>query len=59
MLNAQGRIQGDLTVWRDGDELELEISADQSDRLLAHLDHFIIMDDVELSPVEGETAHRA
>ena len=37
-------------VWRDGDALELEIAADQYDRLLAHLDHFIIMDDVELVP---------
>ncbi len=30
VLNAQGRIQGDLTVWREGDDtLELEIAADQ------------------------------
>ena len=56
VLNAQGRIQGDLTVWRDNEDLELEIEASQSDRLLAHLEHFIIMDDVELSPVEGGTA---
>ncbi|WP_109488183.1 YgfZ/GcvT domain-containing protein [Occallatibacter savannae] len=48
VLNAQGRIQGDLTVWRDGDSLELEIAADQYDKLMAHFDHFIIMDDVEL-----------
>ena len=71
VLNVQGRIQGDLVVWRNppqrqeplagdpgrnGDELELEITAEQLDRLLAHLNHFIIMDDVELIPVEGETA---
>jgi folate-binding protein YgfZ len=56
VLNAQGRIQGDLTVWRNGDDLELEIGADQSSKLLAHFDHFIIMDDVELAPVEGVTA---
>src|ERR1700757_5302286 len=48
VLNAQGRIQGDLTVWRDGDALELVIAADQYEKLLAHLDRFIIMDDVEL-----------
>jgi folate-binding protein YgfZ len=60
VLNAQGRIQGDLMVWRksgtQGSEsgteeapaLELEIAADQFERLMAHLDHFIIMDDVEL-----------
>jgi folate-binding protein YgfZ len=56
VLNAQGRIQGDLTVWREGDQLELEIAAAQYDRLLAHLEHFIVMDDVELVPLDGETA---
>ena len=56
VLTSQGRIQGDLTVWRDGDNLELEIDADQVDRLLAHLDHFIVMDDVELVRLEDETA---
>src|ERR1035437_6701267 len=48
VLNAQGRIQGDLAVWREDDDLELEIAADQREKLLAHLDHFIIMDDVAL-----------
>jgi len=48
VLNAQGRIQGDLTVWRERDLIEIELAADQQEKLLAHLDHFIIMDDVEL-----------
>lgn len=56
VLNAQGRIQGDLTVWRNGEVLELEIAADQMERLMSHLEHFIIMDDVELAPRENETA---
>ncbi|MGA2048639.1 MAG: folate-binding protein [Terracidiphilus sp.] len=61
VLNTQGRIQGEMTVWREGDNvegdnLELEIAADQYERLLAHLDHFIIMDDVELVPLSGEAA---
>jgi folate-binding protein YgfZ len=56
VLTAQGRIQGDLWVWRDGDALELEIAADQYDKLLAHLDRFIIMDDVELAPIEDLSA---
>jgi folate-binding protein YgfZ len=56
VLNAQGRIQGDLTAWREGDQLELEIAADQVERLLAHLERFIIMDDVELVPLNGEAA---
>ncbi|HVC47448.1 MAG TPA: hypothetical protein VND90_09400 [Terracidiphilus sp.] len=54
VLNAQGRIQGDLTVWREGEELELEIAANQYDRLMAHFEHFIIMDDVELHPMGAE-----
>jgi folate-binding protein YgfZ len=88
VLNAQGRIQGDLTVWREGEEpsplrrqpfatvprdedrllgtpfagesgLELEIAADQYDKLMAHLNHFIVMDDVELIPVGEEPAGEA
>ena len=56
VLNAQGRIQGDLTVWREDDELVLELAADQYEKLLAHLELFIIMDDVELVPLGQETA---
>jgi len=51
VLNAQGRIQGDLYVWRGGDDLEVEIAADQTEALLGHFDRFIIMDDVELVPL--------
>jgi folate-binding protein YgfZ len=88
VLNAQGRIQGDLTVWREGEEqspqrrnpdpeaqkngdllsgtpfagesgLELEIAADQFDKLMAHLNHFIIMDEVELIPLGEEQVGEA
>lgn len=55
VLNAQGRIQGDLTTWREDDALELEIAADQYAPLMAHLERFIIMDDVELVPLGQET----
>jgi len=92
VLNAQGRIQGDLTVWRQGEEhspvrrnavladnakaqleraegsdvrflgtpfagesgLMLEIANDQIEKLLAHFNRFIIMDDVELVPLVVE-----
>lgn len=83
ILTAQGRIQGDLTVWRASEELspvrrkpetirpvsadssggtpfagesglELEIAADQYDKLLTHLNRYIIMDDVELVPLGEE-----
>ncbi len=56
VLNAQGRIQGDACVWRNGGELEFEVTAEQSEALLAHLDRFIIMDDVELTPLAGQSA---
>jgi len=56
LLNSQGRVQGDLMVWRENDELELNIAADQYEKLMEHLDRFIIMDDVELAPLSGETA---
>ena len=56
VLNAQGRIQGDLTAWREGDEIELVIEACQLDRLMAHLERFIIMDDVELVALGDEQA---
>jgi folate-binding protein YgfZ len=70
VLNAQGRIQGDLYVWREGGGpllqrqapagedhgLELQIAADQFERLMAHLQRFIIMDDVELAELSGESA---
>jgi folate-binding protein YgfZ len=91
VLNAQGHIQGDLTVWRAGEEqspqrrspvsppkvgnggqekllgtpfagesgLELEIAADQIDKLLAHLNKFIVMDDVELVPLGEEQVGEA
>jgi len=50
VLNAQGRIQGDLTAWMLDDSVLLETSRNQLPALLAHLDRFIIMDDVELAP---------
>jgi folate-binding protein YgfZ len=61
VLNAQGRIQGELYVWREGvgqdsDNLDLEIAADQVEKLLTHFDRFIIMDDVELLPLGEESA---
>ena len=64
ILNAQGRIQGDALVWHKSgsegsatdSEFELELEAAQSEALLAHLDQFIIMDDVELLPLSDLTA---
>ncbi len=55
LLNAQGRIQGDCTVWAEADRLLLQTSAAQVASLVALLDRFIIMDDVELRDMSGET----
>jgi folate-binding protein YgfZ len=55
LLNAQGRILGDLTVYREPDDPPAFLLATQSSQLEAiqqHLDHFIIMDDVELTPMD-------
>jgi aminomethyltransferase len=51
VLNAQGRIQGDVTAFPLEDSIFLETSRSQLPALLAHLDRFIIMDDVELADI--------
>lgn len=54
-LNAQGRIQGDAFVYREPDRLVLETSHDQTETIIAHLDRFIIMDDVALENLQAST----
>jgi folate-binding protein YgfZ len=53
LLNAQGRILGDCTIYRDPaatqPEFILETDKAQVDTIQQHLDKFIIMDDVELA----------
>jgi folate-binding protein YgfZ len=60
LLNAQGRIQGDATVYRETTaepaEFLLATSARQVETIQKHLDHFIIMDDVELTPANTDEA---
>jgi folate-binding protein YgfZ len=56
VLNAQGRILGDLTAFALEDSMLLETDRDQVPALLAHFDRFIIMDDVELADISD---HRA
>ena len=56
LLNAQGRIQGDAFIFREAEQVVLELQADQAARLLAHLDQFIIMDDVILEPLGEQIA---
>jgi len=50
-LNAQGRIQADGYIFAYPDELLIETSDQQVAGLISYLDHYIIMDDVELIDV--------
>lgn len=54
LLSAQGRIQGDLTVWAEADRLLLQTTPAQVENILTLLDRFIIMDDVELADISSE-----
>ncbi len=56
VLNAQGRIQGDLDMYRRPDFIWLETDASQVTALTAFLDHYIIMDDVTLESLPQWTA---
>jgi aminomethyltransferase len=49
LLNAQGRIQGDMYVYNRGEYLLIDSERSQLEHLTKTLDHFIIMDDVELT----------
>ncbi|MCL2659398.1 MAG: folate-binding protein [Acidobacteriaceae bacterium] len=50
-LNAQGQIQGDGFVFAQQDAFLIETQSSRVDALMAHLDRYIIMDDVELRNV--------
>ena len=56
VLNAQGRIQGDIDIYRRHDSIWLETDASQVTALTAFLDHYIIMDDVTLESQPQWTA---
>ncbi|WP_260734623.1 CAF17-like 4Fe-4S cluster assembly/insertion protein YgfZ [Tunturiibacter lichenicola] len=56
LLSVQGRIQGDATIFAGTDDLLMETEASQVAGLVALLDRFIIMDDVELADI---TANRS
>jgi folate-binding protein YgfZ len=59
VLNAQGRIQGDLDIYRrpgDPDALWLQTDCTQVEALTAFFRHYIIMDQVTLEPQSAWTA---
>jgi folate-binding protein YgfZ len=53
LLSVQGRIQGDAVIFAEPDSLLIETAVSQVPALLKLLDHFIIMDDVELADTTG------
>lgn len=54
VLNAQGRILGDLYVYNMGDHLMVDTELWQKPRLLELFDKYIIMDDVEVTDVSAK-----
>ncbi|HKD78515.1 MAG TPA: folate-binding protein [Candidatus Angelobacter sp.] len=50
VLNAQGRILGDMYIFNHGESLWLETDSRQVETLIAAMKRFIIMDKVELTP---------
>jgi folate-binding protein YgfZ len=54
LLNPQGRILGDMHVFHRGDSLIVETDRSQMEAILATFDHYIIMDDVEVTNITDE-----
>jgi len=51
LLNAQGRIQGDLYAFNRGGNLVLDVDRSQMAKLMEILDRFIVMDDVAIEDI--------
>jgi folate-binding protein YgfZ len=51
LLNAQGRIQGDIYVFQRGGSLLVDMERGQRDNILQLFDRYIIADDVEIADV--------
>ena len=57
LLNPQGRILGDMSVYNLGESLIVETDRSQVEKIVATFDHYIIMDDVEVTDIsEQQTA---
>jgi folate-binding protein YgfZ len=54
LLNPQGRILGDLHAFNRGESIVIETDASQVEKLTATFDHYIIMDDVEVTNVSEQ-----
>jgi folate-binding protein YgfZ len=51
LLNPQGRILGDMSVYNLGETLVVETDRSQVEKIVATFDHYIIMDDVEVTDI--------
>jgi folate-binding protein YgfZ len=49
LLNPQGHILGDLHAYNRGESMTVDTDCGQAEKLLATFDHYIIMDDVEVT----------
>jgi folate-binding protein YgfZ len=57
LLNPQGRVLGDMFVYNRGEMLIVETDRTQVEKIVATFDHYIIMDDVEVTNIsEQQTA---
>jgi len=54
LLNPQGRILGDLYAYNRGESISVDTDHSQAEKVLATFEHYIIMDDVEVSNVSDE-----
>ncbi|MBN9659302.1 MAG: folate-binding protein YgfZ [Acidobacteria bacterium] len=58
-LNAQGRIQADVWIHAEEEYLLLDVEPEVREKVFAHLDKFIIADDVTLEDITATTAEIA
>ena len=56
LLNAQGKIQGDLVSYNRGDYLLVTTDCEQAPAITAIFDRYIIMDDVEVADISDKLA---
>jgi aminomethyltransferase len=54
LLNAQGRIQGDLTAYNRGEHYIVTTDLSQLEKVIGIFDKYIIMDDVEVTNVSDK-----
>src|ERR1700677_1003538 len=54
LLNPQGRILGDMFVYNPGEALIVETDRSQVEKIVATFEHYIIMDDVQVTNLSAQ-----